>query len=478
MIDSACKVAIAGASGFVGRALAASLSAKCSVVGLGRNVPKDPGRDCSEWRKVDFLSLLEAERALKGIDVAFYLIHSMMPSAHLTQGKFQDFDLIAADNFARSARDNGVKQIIYLGGLIPEGEELSTHLSSRMEVGEQLAAYGTPVTTLRAGMIVGKGGSSFVMVKRLVERLPVMLCPHWTRVKSQPIALKDVVALLVYCCQRKETYGESYDVGGPDVVTYEDVMREIGNVIGRRPILFRSPFFTPKLSRLWVSLVTGAPKALVKPLIQSLRHEMIAQERRLQEAAGIPGTPFRELVRETIAAEQITAREEPVAFLGSRRGKPDLDVSSVQRRALPAGLTADDLAKEYLYWLPRLFFFVVRVKVDKSADCRFELWPLRKPLLVLHYAKQRSTSDRALFYIRGGSLAKIQGRGRLEFREVLGRKFLLTSVLGFRPRMPWFIYKVTQAPLHLLVMHAFGRHLKSAERRGFWLFRKQKQFNP
>ncbi|MEZ4750454.1 MAG: NAD-dependent epimerase/dehydratase family protein [Bdellovibrionota bacterium] len=236
------KIAIAGASGFVGRALAESLSREAFVIGLSRNAPSRPGEGCKEWRKADFLSLLEAEKALEGVETAFYLIHSMMPSAHLTQGRFQDFDLIAADNFARSAKANGVKQIIYLGGLIPENEELSAHLSSRLEVGEALAAYGTPVTTLRAGMVIGRDGSSFVMVRRLVERLPVMLCPHWTRVKTQPIALRDIVGLLRFCAGNEKTFGESYDVGGPDVLTYEEMMREIGEAIGRHPILFRSPF--------------------------------------------------------------------------------------------------------------------------------------------------------------------------------------------------------------------------------------------
>lgn len=459
------RIAVAGASGFVGRALVEALSAEHDVVALARNPPRSAETGSVEWRTTDFLSLLDAEKGLAGVDVAYYLVHSMMPSAQLTQGRFEDFDLVAADNFARSAKTNGVRQIIYLGGLVPNEGGLSTHLRSRLEVEETLAAHGTPVTALRAGLIVGPGGSSFVIVKRLVERLPAMLCPQWTQTQTQPVALTDVIALLRFCADDERCFRRSFDIGGPDILTYEEMMRRTGKILGRRLRVARFPFFTPGLSRLWVTLITGAPRALVGPLVQSLRHRMVARERTLQEMAGIPGVSFEAMVRSALDEEKArrletrTAAPEPVAFVGGRRGPPQLDVSSIQRFPLPDGETATQIAKEYLRWLPRTFVSILRVETNGETECRFRLWPLKKPLLVLDYSKSRSTEDRALFYIRGGLLARIQGRGRLEFREVLNRKSLLVSVLEFRPSLPWFVYRVTQAVFHVLVMAAFGRHL-------------------
>ncbi len=453
------KVAVAGGTGFVGMALIQKLALRYDVVGLGRNLPKK-SIEGVEWKKTDFLSLIDAEEALKDVEIAYYLIHSMMPSARLSQGRFQDFDLIAADNFARSAHKTKVKQIIYLGGLIPEDDELSDHLQSRLEVEHALTAYGTPVTILRASMVVGPSGSSFVIMKKLVERLPVMLCPEWTRKQTQPIALKDVVQLLAFCANNKEVFGDTFDIGGPDVLTYEEMMRTTAQAMGKNLRIFHFSGFTIGLSRLWVSLITGAPKSLVLPLIQSLRHRMVARENRLVEMAGIKPLRFEVFLRETLGAEKkLGKNQKPIAFLGNRRGEEILDVSSIQRFALPGYLDATWIAQEYLKWLPKRFIYFIRVK-SNAESCAFFLWPFRKPLLVLVYSKERSTKNRALFYVKGGFLAQIEGRGRLEMREVLNRRFLLISLLEFRPKLPWFFYKATQARLHLWVMKSFGRYLR------------------
>jgi len=177
--DERTRVAIAGASGFVGRALLSALSPSHDVIALGRRASAEKTTPGLEWRACDLFNLRDAERALAGADVAIYLVHSMMPSAQLTQGRFDDLDLICADNFARAAEANGVRHIIYLGGLLPSsGSSLSRHLESRFEVERTLASRGVPVTTLRAGLIIGAGGSSFDMMARLVGRLPFMLGPQ------------------------------------------------------------------------------------------------------------------------------------------------------------------------------------------------------------------------------------------------------------------------------------------------------------
>jgi uncharacterized protein YbjT (DUF2867 family) len=453
-------VAIAGVSGFVGRALADALASRFHVVGIGRGA-RATSASVAEWRRCDLFSLKDAEAALAGVDVAVYLVHSMMPSATLTQGSFEDFDVLAADNFARAAARAGVRQIVYLGGLIPalgDGASLSRHLSSRLEVERVLGAHGTPVMALRAGLVVGRDGSSFEMLKRLVQRLPMMLTPSWTATRTQPIDLADVVALLAHCVSLDEARAGVFDVGGPDVLTYREMIARLAERLGKSPRLVSVPFFTPGLSRLWVSLVTGAPKSLVAPLIESLAHEMVAKDRSLQAEAGIPGIPFAESLDRALATVVADEPATPVAYSGAARQSAPKDVRSVQRLALPPGHDADWVAHEYMRWLPRMIPVFFRVTVSDEHVCSFTL--LGVTLLRLAYSKDRSSPDRALFYIRGGVLADTRSeRGRLEFREIPGSPWVLAAIHDFVPRLPWPVYALSQAKVHLVVMAAFGRHL-------------------
>ncbi len=446
------KIAIAGAAGFVGKALTEKLNAHHHVIGLSRSATPPKGLHASEWRACDLFSLLDAERALEGVETAYYLVHSMLPSARLTQGSFEDFDLIAADNFARAARKAGVKQIIYLGGLLPNHRPLSRHLASRLEVERTLASAGIPVTTLRASLIVGPEGSSFQMLVRLVQRLPVMICPRWTESLTQPIALDDVVELLAYCVEHPERSRGVHDIGGPDVLSYREMIAMTSEVLDKHRWLARFPLFTPGLSRLWVSLITGAPKALVQPLVQSLRHDMVAGNRTWQLAAGVVGTSFRKSLEDSLAQEQGL---RPRAY---RPATADPDVRSVQRLPRPAGRDAFWLGEEYMRWLPTFIPWLLNVKVEKDGFCRFSIG--NRALLVLELSKERSTPDRALFYIREGWLTKKVGRGRLEFRLSLDGKTFFAALHEYRPRLPWYVYKFTQALAHLVVMRAFGTHLR------------------
>lgn len=450
-------VVIAGATGFVGRALARALAGEYRVVGLSR-ATKQPSADVAEWRACDLFSLLDAERALEGADYAVYLVHSMMPSAHLTQGSFRDFDLVCADNFARAAQKAGVRQIVYLGGLTPSGDALSAHLESRREVERALNGYGVPVTALRAGLVIGAGGSSFEMLKRLVERLPAMLVPAWTATRMQPIALADVVALLRYVLGREECFHQGYDVGSPDVLSYRELLELTGELLGLRRPMWPVPFLSVGLSRWWVRLVTGAPLDLVGPLVQSLEHEMVAGDRRLQEMAGLPGMSAREALQRALDEERATTRvRTPIAFRRAST-KAARRVRSVQRMGLPPGRDAAWAADEYVRWLPTFLRGQLRVEVDADRTCRFVLRGVGT-LLELTHAPARSTPDRQLFYVTGGGLARKTKRARFELRQVLDGSVLLAAIHDFEPRLPWPLYTASQAPFHKLVMTAFGRHL-------------------
>ncbi len=456
-------VVVGGGSGFVGQALARSLSERFRVVGISRGA-KEAKAPFEAWRKADLFNLRDAEEALKGARYAVYLVHSMMPSARLTQGTFADLDLVCADNFARAAAKAGVEQIVYLGGLVPPGPSLSPHLSSRLEVEKTLARYGVPVTTLRAGMVIGGGGSSFEILVRLVQRLPAMVCPRWTLTRMQPVAVDDVVKLLAFSVGRAECYGEIFDVGAPEALSYRDLMTMTAELLGVRRPMLPIRLFTPSLSRLWVSLITGAPGALVGPLVESLRHEMVTRDQRLATMAGLEPTSVRVALERAIAENRETRekRGEPQAPFPTGEKSTSV-VRSVQRMRLPRGKDADWAAAEYVQWLPRAFRGLIRADVEDDRSCRFYFLSKRIPLLVLRYASDRSTPDRQLFFVTGGLLSRREQRGRFELRQVLDERTLLTAIHDYGPRLAWYVYRFTQAPFHHWVMRAFARHLAAVD---------------
>lgn len=450
------KVVIAGASGFVGQALAPELAESFHVIGLSRSV-RAPGGGFDEYRSCDLFSLKEAEQALQGAEYAVYLVHNMMPSTRFTQGDFADLDVVCADNFARAAAAAGVKQIIFLGGLIPERAQLSKHLQSRSEVEKVLAGHVVPVTTLRAGLILGGLGSSFQIMARLVERLPVMVCPRWTNTRTQPVALEDVVRMIGGVIGSEEHYDRVYEIGAPDVVTYKQMMAITASCLGKRRLFIPSRFMSPGLSRLWVTLITGAPRALVGPLVQSLRHEMVIRDDGLAQQLGVERTPIRKAIRLAVAQTDGSA---PHAFRGTS-SRQSL-VRSVQRMRLPAGWTAQRAASEYLQWLPRFLRSLLRVDIQSADRFRFILTPLRSPLLELTRAPGRSSPDRQLFYVTGGLLSRSHGRPRFELRQVLGGRTLLTVVHDYEPRLPWLVYILSQAIFHRWLMSRFAKHLSQS----------------
>lgn len=451
-------VVVAGAAGFVGTPLLDRLAGRFDVIALSRGA-REARRDGVEWRQCDLLSSRDAHAAVAGADLAIYLVHSMLPGDRLVQGGFEDFDLHAADNFARACAARGVRQIVYLGGLLPAdiaSARLSRHLRSRAEVEIALAGQGVPTTVLRAGLILGPGGSSTEIMLRLARRLPVMVCPSWTNTPTQPIALADVLALLEWVLGKEETFGETYDVGGPEVVTYRQLMVEAGTQLGRRPRTWSVPLITPRLSRLWITLVTGAPKALAAPLVESLSHTMVTADRRLQERAGVPGRPLAETLRDCVQHQQPAS---PRAFRSSVREGPPL-VRSVQRMS---GTSADpyQAAAAYPVWLSKLLRPLISTTGDPAGDWQILLGPRRRrAALRFAFDPRASTANRVVYDIVGGFLAAPGIQGRFEFRSVLNGTALLCSVHGFSPRLWWPLYVLTQARLHLVVMHAFARHLR------------------
>lgn len=439
------------------------LTVHSDVIALSRSGGNKEDGENVTWRSCDLYSMADAEKGLEGADIAVYLVHSMMPSAKLTQGTFEDMNVILADNFAQAAKKQGISQIVYLSGIIPEGtNELSRHLKSRLEVERILGAYGIPVTTIRTGLIVGPKGSSFPILKKLVKRLPIMVLPEWTKTKTPPIALPDVLGALDQTIDDEGLKGRSIDVGGPEEMTYRSMMKRLAEVIGKDPKMIDVPFLTIELSKLWVRLVTGSRKEMVYPLIESLAHPMVTQRKNKMEGISEGKITFEQAAREALRQED-QKREKFSVSPSLPSGQQD--VRSVQRIPIPVGHSANWTGKYYVKWLEKTLNPWVTAAVDESHHCKIGVVFHRTPLLQLKYSAQRSTEDRALYYISGGRLSNNQKnvRGRLEFRKIPGKQEAIVAIHDYMPSLPWFFYKYTQAKAHLVVMRLFRRHL---EKRG------------
>ncbi|MCA0971323.1 NAD(P)H-binding protein [Halobacillus litoralis] len=451
-------VALTGASGYIGSHLLKKLESHADVIALSRNGHKHESRDHIQWRPCDLFSMADAERALEGADIAVYLVHSMIPSAKLTQGSFEDMDVILADNFAQAAKKQGVKRIIYLSGIMPEGRaNLSRHLRSRLEVEQILGAYGVPVTTLRSGLIVGPQGSSFPVMAKLIQRIPLLCLPKWMKRKTQPVALSDVLKALDQTIHKEEDAGETFDVGGPEALTYKEMAEQLSDVMGRRLKIHSVRFVPMPFVKAIVRLMTGAPRQLVYPLVESLPHSMIVRK----SAPSYRGTiPFKQAAEKAINEGGVYRTERQL-----KRPKPN-DVRSVQRMPIPQGWQTEDVAQEYVMWLERVLNPWIRTKVDDQWCCQIGFVFMKKPLLELTYSKERSTPDRALYYITGGWLTdqRQNVRGRFEFRKIPGQSQAIAAIHEYVPALPWTIYRFTQAHVHLLVMWLFHHFLRGRDR--------------
>jgi uncharacterized protein YbjT (DUF2867 family) len=291
------RTAVIGATGTIGRPLVESLAgAGHDVVAVSRR-PRERGDDPRiTHAAADASDAVAIAHALEGADVVYHLVHS------LGQPDFEAADRAAASAVAAGAASGGARQVVYLGGLGGEHDDLSAHLRSRAETAQVLQAGPVPVTTLGAAMIVGEGSAAFETILALVARLPVMICPRWVSVQTQPVALGDVVRALVAVAGRESTFGESYDVGGPEVMTYRAMMERTAQLRGKRPILIEVPFLTPRLSSLWLYLVTPVSARVARPLVEGLKIPTVAREERIWELVPGDRTSFDEAVQEVLRA--------------------------------------------------------------------------------------------------------------------------------------------------------------------------------
>jgi uncharacterized protein YbjT (DUF2867 family) len=297
------RVAVTGATGFIGSVLTTALTAAGhDVTALTRR----PGEYTGAGRAVyaDVGDAQSMRRALDGQDAAYYLVHS------LAVGDFAVRDREGASSFAAAAAGAGVNQVIYLGGLGDDRDDLSEHLRSRREV-ESILRDSAPTTALRAGIVIGDGSISWEILRQLVERLPVMITPRWVQTKTQPIAMDDALIDLIGVLGRPDSIGEVYDIGGPEVLTYLEMMVITSRIMHRRRLIVAVPLLSPRLSSHWLRLITDVDLTTARTLVDSLTNEVVVRDRRLDELLGHTPMTFAEASAKALAvrAERRAAAE-------------------------------------------------------------------------------------------------------------------------------------------------------------------------
>jgi len=292
-------VFVTGATGFVGGELVPALvSAGHSVTAMTRDASTYDPPDGVSVVEGDLLDATTIEGNFEGVEAVYYLVHSLR-----TGKEFAQRDREAARNFARGATEAGVDRVVYLGGLGEADAELSEHLRSRREVESVLAEGGYDLTTLRAAIIVGEGSASFAMVRQLAGRLPVMITPRWVRTECQPIAIWDVVEYLVGVLDVPETRNETFEIGGPEVLTYQQMLTRTADHLGKRLFVVPVPVLSPGLSIYWVDLVTDVSKSVAHPLIYGLKKPVVVTDESIRDLVPVELTAFDTAVERALAGE-------------------------------------------------------------------------------------------------------------------------------------------------------------------------------
>ncbi|WP_437272157.1 NAD-dependent epimerase/dehydratase family protein [Staphylococcus succinus] len=445
------KILLTGASGYIGSYLMNKLKDNYEIIAISRNIENKSNEHNVTWKAVDLFDLNEITEVMENIDIAIYLVHSMMPSAKLTQASFEDMDALLADNFAKAASYNKVQHIVFMSGLIPNTNELSPHLRSRLECERILGSYGVPVSTLRAGLIIGSKGSSYPILKKLVDRLPGLSLPKWAYNTTLPVAIDDVIDGLYKIVERNPNENESIDIGGPSHMTYKDLFKQTAEVLDKRLPTMDLPIIPIWLSKYWVKLISGVPKEMVYPLMDSLIHDMIRKDENIVKDISIGKIDYKESVRNALEEETKTQKK------GKSPHKGDIkDVRAISRVVLPKDVNMIQLAESYANFLNRITLNVVNSDFNEdnftiSVPC------LNKDLLLLRKDFKASNNERILYRIVGGDFALDSdgGNARLEFRRLPNSDACIIALQEYEPMLPWWVYKYTQAKVHKSVMNLF-----------------------
>jgi len=473
------RILVTGATGYIGSRLASRLIATGRTV---RVMARDPRRlgtpaavaDCVAGDALEPASLASA---LRDVDVAYYLIHSMGTGAD-----FAARDREAARNFAAACAAAGVGRIIYLGGLGESETSLSKHLESRQEVGDVLRAGSVPVTELRAAIIVGAGSASFEIIRDLARKLPVMICPRWVRSRCEPIALDQVMDYLVGILDEPRSIGEVLEIGGGDVLTYQEMMRECAAALGKRVRIITVPVLTPRLSSYWLNLVTSVPMSIARPLVEGLRHDVVTTDQRIRAWIHVAPMTFRQAVDRALAedsagplASRWTGATGSAARLTAPRSSRVLrDERTLHADASPAALfAAVERIGGATGWYSANWLWRLRGAIDRVFGGVGLRRGRRDPIALrlgdpVDFWRVDELVPGARLRLRAEM--KVPGTATLEFEVGAardGKGAVLVQRAEFDPRGPWGrVYWAALRPIHGVVFRGMAAGIiRSAESR-------------
>lgn len=471
------RVTVIGATGYVGGQLVPRLIQQGhQVTCIVRNREKLQNRPWFSQvnsREGDVLDADGLKDLMENQDVLYYLVHSMAASS----GDFAELDRLAAANTGQVAAAARVGRIVYLGGLGKRDQDQSPHLRSRHEVGDVLRSYGVPVTEFRAGVIIGAGSFSFEMIHHLANRLPVMICPRWVITRTQPICSEDVISYLVAAIEKPESAGRIIDIGGPQILTYRDMMLTVARILGLRRWLIKVPVLTPRLSSYWVGLVTPVPVKPARALIEGLRHETICENRDALSMFDVQPLSFEDAVRKALG---------PILLQG-QRGTAKAG-SSIMDGIEPSHILIDRRQREVTADAEEVFRVISGIGGGRGWYYANWLWKLRGLLdeMVGGVGLRRGRQDPDVLTI-GGTLdfwqveeldpgrsvllraeMKVPGIAWLEFEvtPIDDHHCTVTQTARFYPRgLPGIFYWYGIYPMHALVFRGLIRSIAARAER-------------
>jgi len=461
------RVLVAGAGGAIGSAVSRALAHDFDVValvGVRERMPDlEPGLSLT-WRSCEPFSRNDVENAVRGCDYVVYLVHTRLRTARLDQAECKDMDLLIADNVARAASRQGVRRIVYLGRLVRENDASPGLRDRREEVIEALSFYGTPVTVLRAGLVVAPGSHSVRLLVNIATRMPLVLLPRWASGRKQPIAVTDLIRAIRICLRDDDSRSVEYDIGGPKILTVREMLESAVEVFGKRRVILRVPFLPSRLYAWYLRrLDPQAHRSLVEAFVENLGHDVVVRPNPVQGAIEKDAIRPREVIVPYVQQWKQLPPNPREPFLARHMAglRARSSVRSIQRVALPRGRNATWVADTYFRWLPRFTRLLVSCEVDETGTCRYVSRFPRLNLLTMSFQEAHSSPDRRMYFITGGLLAKGHRalKPRLEFRDVLKGRCTIVALHDFRPVLPWGLYLVTQSLVHLIVMRNFQKYV-------------------
>jgi nucleoside-diphosphate-sugar epimerase len=477
------RLVIAGASGSIGTALCRHLAEEYDIVAVTHleERAKIPLPDLPvTWRHCDLFSRSEMAAALADADYGIYLVHARLPSARLDQAQFEDMELIIADNFARAAKLNGLKQLLCLRGLQPTGEVPPNVVRRRDEVVETLGAYGTPLSVIRAGLVVVPGSTLVNLIASQVLRGRLVLMPEWAMSQKQPVAIGDLLRAVSHCLGRPEEFAGSFDIGGPEILDWRQLLEAIADLLDRKPVFLTMKRLPPRVYQWW--LRRRSPRthpATIRVLVRDLHFDSLAKDNPLQRFIDENAVDCRDAIRPYLSGDRkrLANPRSQILSVYEEQLREARSVRSIQRIDLPRDRNAKWMAETYFHWLERFIWPFVSCSSDNDGSYRVRIRGLGITLLRLSLQPDHSDPERRMYFITGGVLAsgRRNVKGRMEFHDVLAGRYTIVAIHDFAPSLPWNFYQATQATAHGLVMRAFQRYMARMARKLQPLFESEQE---